>query len=120
MKGSLKWTKPAGSLEGGADSDAADGKLREVTDEFIRIEKEGIKDYKTLIGESSDYYHGLFKVLMDSMIRDSEKQYRAAGISQRKLESMMHRESFDPLLDFAEIERLVGKIYLSFFASLYG
>ena len=73
LKGSLTWTKPAGSLEGGADSDAANGKLRDVTEEFIRIEKEGIKDYKTLIGESSGYYHGLFKVLMDSMIRDSEK-----------------------------------------------
>jgi bacterioferritin (cytochrome b1) len=73
LKGSINWTKPAGSLEGGADSDAANGKLRDVTEEFIRIEKEGIKDYKTLIGESSDYYHGLFKVLMDSMIRDSEK-----------------------------------------------
>ena len=73
LKGSLTWTKPAGSLEGGADSDAANGKLRDVTEEFIRIEKEGIKDYKSLIGESSGYYHGLFKVLMDSMIRDSEK-----------------------------------------------
>jgi rubrerythrin len=74
LKGSLTWTKPAGSLEGGAgDLAAVNGKLLEATDEFIRIEKEGIKDYKTLIGESSGYYHGLFKVLMDSMIRDSEK-----------------------------------------------
>jgi bacterioferritin (cytochrome b1) len=73
LKGSLNWTKPAGSLEGGADSAALSGKLLETTEEFIQIEKEGIKDYKTLIGESSGYYHGLFKVLMDSMIRDSEK-----------------------------------------------
>ena len=72
LKGSLNWTKPAGSLEGGADS-ALSGKLLETTEEFIQIEKEGIKEYKTLIGESSGYYHGLFKVLMDSMIRDSEK-----------------------------------------------
>ena len=73
LKGSLNWTKPAGSLEGGADSGALSSKLLEATEEFIQIEKEGIKDYKTLIGESSGYYHGLFKVLMDSMIRDSEK-----------------------------------------------
>ena len=73
LKGSLNWTKPAGSLEGGPDSATAQGRLREATEEFIRIEKEGIKDYKVLISESSDYYHGLFKVLMDSMIRDSEK-----------------------------------------------
>jgi len=74
LKGSLNWTKPAASLEGGADDFAkVNSQLIDETDEFIRIEKEGIKDYKTLIGESSGYYHGLFKVLMDSMIRDSEK-----------------------------------------------
>jgi rubrerythrin len=73
LKGSLNWTKPAGSLEGDTNSAKVNGELREATEEFIRIEKEGIKDYKTLIGESSGYYHGLFKVLMDSMIRDSEK-----------------------------------------------
>jgi bacterioferritin (cytochrome b1) len=73
LKGSLNWTKPAGSLEGDTNLAKVNGELREATEEFIRIEKEGIKDYKTLIGESSGYYHGLFKVLMDSMIRDSEK-----------------------------------------------
>ena len=73
LKDSLNWTKPAGSLEGGAELATINGNLREATEEFIKIEKEGIKDYKTLIGESSGYYHGLFKVLMDSMIRDSEK-----------------------------------------------
>ena len=73
LKGSLNWTKPAGSLEGGAELATINGNLREATEEFIKIEKEGIKDYKTLIGESRGYYHGLFKVLMDSMIRDSEK-----------------------------------------------
>lgn len=73
LKGSLTWSKPAGSLEGGAEVTARHGRLGEVTEEFIRLEKEGIQDYKTLIAESSGYYHGLFKVLMDSMIRDSEK-----------------------------------------------
>jgi len=73
LKGSLNWSQPAGSLEGGAQSAVVNSELFAATEEFIRIEKEGIKEYKTLIGESSDYYHGLFKVLMDSMIRDSEK-----------------------------------------------
>jgi bacterioferritin (cytochrome b1) len=73
LKGSLTWTKPAGSLEGGDDLSSTNTKLREATDDFIRIEKDGIKDYKSLVGESSAYYHGLFKVLIDSMIRDSEK-----------------------------------------------
>jgi rubrerythrin len=73
LKGSLNWSKPSGSLEGSGDLAGMNGKLREATAEFIRIEKEGIKEYKTLLEESSGYYHGLFKVLIDSMIRDSEK-----------------------------------------------
>jgi rubrerythrin len=73
LRGSLTWTTPADSLEGAGDLAAVNGQLREVTDEFIRLEKEGIKEYRTLIKESSGYYHGLFKTLLDSMIRDSEK-----------------------------------------------
>ncbi|HEX9786714.1 MAG TPA: hypothetical protein VGB09_01755 [Candidatus Binatia bacterium] len=73
LKGSLTWTKPADSLEGVTDLASIDGKLREATEEFIRLEKEGIREYNTLIKESSGYYHGLFKILLDAMIRDSEK-----------------------------------------------
>jgi bacterioferritin (cytochrome b1) len=73
LKGSLTWTKPAGSLEGTGDLAGTDGKLLGVTEDFIQLEKEGIREYKTLIKESSGYYHGLFKVLLDSMMRDSEK-----------------------------------------------
>ena len=72
LKGSLTWTKPAGSLEGG-DWASMNGRLRGVTDEFIRLEKDGIREYRTLAKESTGYYHGLFKILLDSMIRDSEK-----------------------------------------------
>ncbi len=73
LKGSLTWTRPPDSLEGGSELPTTNGKLREVTDEFIRLETDGIREYKTLIKESSGYYHGLFKVLLDGMIRDSEK-----------------------------------------------
>ena len=72
LKGSLTWTKPAGSLEGG-DVAGMNGRLRDITDEFIQLEKDGIREYRTLAKESAGYYHGLFKILLDSMIRDSEK-----------------------------------------------
>ena len=72
LKGSLTWSKPADSLEGGSLA-KHNKRLREATDAFLRIEKEGINDYKKLAEASSGYYHGLFKVLIDSMIRDSEK-----------------------------------------------
>jgi len=73
LRGSLNWTKPADSLEGVGDLASVNGKLRSTTDEFIRLEKEGIREYESLMKESSGYYHGLFKVLLDSMMRDSEK-----------------------------------------------
>ncbi len=72
LKGSLNWTKPLGSLEGGVPSGPV-GELRQATDELLRLEKDGIKEYKLLAKESSGYYNGLFKVLLDAMIRDSEK-----------------------------------------------
>jgi rubrerythrin len=73
LKGSLTWTKPAGSLEGDPDPAATNRKLLAVTEEFIKLEREGIKEYKMLLKASEDYYHGLFKILLGAMIRDSEK-----------------------------------------------
>ena len=73
LKGSLTWTKPAGSLEGDLDTAAVNQKLLAVTDEFIKLEKDGIKEYKNLLTASEDYYHGLFKILIAAMVRDSEK-----------------------------------------------
>lgn len=73
LRGSLAWTKPADSLEGASDLASMNGKLREATEELLRLEADGIREYKALVKESSGYYHGLFKVLLDSMIRDSEK-----------------------------------------------
>jgi rubrerythrin len=73
LKGSLNWTHPAGSLEGASDLGKANGELRAATEAFIRLENDGIKEYRKLASESSGYYHGLFKILLDSMIRDSEK-----------------------------------------------
>jgi bacterioferritin (cytochrome b1) len=73
LKGSLTWTKQAGSLEGDPDSAAANQKLLAVTDEFIKLEREGIKEYKGLLKAGEGYYHGLFKILISAMIRDSEK-----------------------------------------------
>jgi hypothetical protein len=48
-------------------------RLRSITEEFIKLEKEGIQESKRLVKESSGYYHSVLKVLLDSMIRDSEK-----------------------------------------------
>lgn len=73
LRGSLTWSKPEGSLEGGSNLAADNAKLLAATEDFIDIEKQGIKEYKLLSKQSEGYYQGLFKILVDSMIRDSEK-----------------------------------------------
>jgi rubrerythrin len=73
LKGSLLWAKPEGSLEGAGDPASVREQLSQTTEEFIRLEKEGIKEYERLAKESKGYYHGLFKLLLDSMTHDSEK-----------------------------------------------
>jgi hypothetical protein len=85
LKGSLTWTRPEGSLEGSTDLATLNGQLRTTTDAFIDLEKEGIKECKTLMKESSGYYHGVFKILLDSMIRDSEKHIELLGFLKENL-----------------------------------
>ncbi len=87
LRGSLAWKKPPDSLEEGTDQQAMVGQLREATNEFIRLEKEGIRDYKLLTKESSGYYHGLFQVLLDSMIRDSEKHVQLLEFLRESLKA---------------------------------
>jgi len=73
LRGSLTWSKPAGSLEGDGEDTATNRKLAAVTEEFLKLEREGIKEYKSLLKASEDYYHGLFTILISAMVRDSEK-----------------------------------------------
>jgi hypothetical protein len=73
LKGSLTWTKPAGSLEGDVAPAAEADQLLAVTERFLELEKAGLREYKTFLKESADYYQGLFKILLNSMVRDSEK-----------------------------------------------
>jgi bacterioferritin (cytochrome b1) len=87
LKGSLNWTKPAASLEGAADEPEINRKLSAVTEDFIDLEKAGIKEYKLLLKESSGYYHDLFKILIEMMIRDSEKHIEMLDFLSRRLKA---------------------------------
>ena len=73
LRGSLTWTRPEATFEGSTDRDSTNGRFRLETDSFIELEREGIWHYKILAKESTGYYHGTFKTLLESMIRDSEK-----------------------------------------------
>lgn len=86
LKGSLTWTKPAAALGEMADLGELNGQLRQVTDELIELEKTGIREYRALGKESRGYYHGLFKVLLDGMIIDSEKHVQLLEFLKKSLE----------------------------------
>ena len=87
LKGSLNWSQPAASLEGAPDEAEIKKKLTAVTEEFIDVEKTGIKEYKKLLKGSSGYYHGLFQILIEAMIRDSEKHVEMLEYLSRRLKS---------------------------------
>ena len=69
-----------------ADLGELNGQLRQVTDELIELEKTGIREYRALGKESRGYYHGLFKVLLDGMIIDSEKHVQLLEFLKKSLE----------------------------------
>lgn len=85
LRGDLTWTSPKDAIRG--FTDLGDGKedLLGLTEEFVRIEKEGIKDYKNLIKVCKGYYRGLFVLLFRSMIRDSEKHVEVLEFLKSKL-----------------------------------
>lgn len=83
LKGSLNWSRPKDAIYG--LSDLEDGELRRLTEDFIRLEKEGVTAYKKLIKESKGYYKDLFGLLFRSMIRDSEKHIEILEFLRRRL-----------------------------------
>lgn len=73
LRGDLFWTRPEGAIRGLHDLGQEKEGLLGLTGQFIRVEKEGIKEYKKLIRASKGYYRNLFVLLLQSMIYDSEK-----------------------------------------------
>jgi hypothetical protein len=45
----------------------------------------GIREYKNLVKDSAGYDHGLFKTLVNSMIRDSEKHVELLEFLRQRL-----------------------------------
>jgi bacterioferritin (cytochrome b1) len=73
LEESLRWTKIEGALPGIEDISPADSELAQITEEFIRVEKQGIDAYKDLMKATKGYHAGLFTLLLKSMVHDSEK-----------------------------------------------
>ncbi len=85
LKGDLTWTKQEGALRGLYDLGEGKGELLKITEDFIRVEKEGIKEYKDLTKASAHYYRNLFVLLIQVMIRDSEKHVEILEFLRQKL-----------------------------------
>lgn len=73
LEGDLLWTRPKEAIHGLSELGDSDGELLKLTEDFIELEKEGIRTYKKLIKESKGFYRGLFAMLFETMIRGSEK-----------------------------------------------
>jgi len=76
LKGDLTWTRPEDAIRGLYDLDGKKKELLAATEEFIRTEKEGVEECKALKKASRRYYKGLFTLLIECMIHDSEKHVR--------------------------------------------
>jgi Rad3-related DNA helicase len=85
LKGDLNWTSPEDAIRGLYDLGGEKGDLLKLTEDFIQLEKEGIKEYKGLIKASKGYYRGLFALLLQTMIRDSEKHIEILEFLREKL-----------------------------------
>jgi rubrerythrin len=88
LKGDLTWTKPEEAIRGLNDVGKGNDRLTKLTEGFVRLEREGIKEYKKMVKNSKGYYHGLFSLLLDSMIRDSEKHIAILEFLRRRLKSV--------------------------------
>lgn len=61
-------------------------KLKALTEEFIKSEKDGIKEYQALKKSCRDMYDGLLELLIETIIHDSKKHLMILGFIEKKLE----------------------------------
>lgn len=85
LKGGLTWSRPEDAISGFYDLEEGTDELLKLTEDFIGLEREGIKEYKKLIKASKHYYRGLFGLLLQSMIRDSEKHVEILEFLRQRL-----------------------------------
>lgn len=88
LKGDLNWTRQQEAIQGLYELESQAKELLNVTEDFIRFEREGIKEHQNLSKTSKRYHRGLFSLLCKSMIYDSKKhleilQFLRAQLKQR-------------------------------------
>ena len=85
LRGSLNWTKPQDAITALSELGGENGELLKLTANFIKHEKEGIRETKKPVKSTKGYYRGLFPLLLKSMIHDSEKHIELLEFLHRGL-----------------------------------
>lgn len=85
LKGSLSWTRPEDAITGLYELAEEKDELLRLTEDFIQLENDGIKEYKNLMKECNHYYRGLFTLLLKTMIDDSEKHVEILEFLRKSL-----------------------------------
>lgn len=85
LKGDLTWTTQKDAIPGLYELGDEKAELLKLTEDFIRLEREGIKEYKKLIKQSKGYYRNLFVLLFQGMIHDSEKHKEILEFLRQRL-----------------------------------
>lgn len=67
------WRHSPAALDVFQDVGAERAELLALVQKFIRLEREGIKEYEGLLSDTKGYYEGLFPLLIRALIKDSEK-----------------------------------------------
>lgn len=84
LKSDLTWTRRQDTAQALYEL-PSDQELLKITEDFIRLEHEGIKEYQNLMKASEGYYRGLFSMLCNCIIRDSEKHVEILQFLRAKL-----------------------------------
>ena len=83
--GSISWTQPQDAIPTLGELGEEREEILKLTSDFIKLEKEGIKESKKLLKSTKGYYQGLFTLMVTTMIHDSEKHVEILDFLRRRL-----------------------------------
>ncbi len=86
LRANLTWHKSEDTIAR-LDEISSDTKMEllQITSEFIKDEKKGIKEFEKLINKSKGYYGGVFVLLLKTIIHDSKKHLMILQFLENRL-----------------------------------
>jgi bacterioferritin (cytochrome b1) len=87
LEGSLTWTHLQNAIEGLYNLGKEKDEILKLTEDFLRVEKKEIGEYRKLMRATKRYYQGLFALFLAAMIHDSEKHVEILEFLRQKLKA---------------------------------